>query len=102
MAAPSIKAKTQPLQLMPPLLRRQAPITNTAVVDPDNTIAESNELNNTSATVNTSVGGTPVLPLLEIHKTDNNPNVYPWSTGAGPDPVNPGQKLTYRSEEHTS
>ena len=33
--------------------RRRRPITNTAVVDPDNTIAESNELNNTSATVNT-------------------------------------------------
>ncbi len=71
-------------------------ITNTAVVDPDNAIQESNELNNTSATVNTSVGGPPPTPLLTIAKTDNNPNVYPWSTGAGPDPVNPGQQLVYK------
>ena len=35
--------------------RDRARITNTAVVDPDNTIAESNELNNTSALVNTHV-----------------------------------------------
>src|SRR4051794_7864926 len=31
-------------------------ITNTAVVDPNNTIPETNELNNTSAAVNTTVG----------------------------------------------
>jgi uncharacterized repeat protein (TIGR01451 family) len=59
-------------------------ITNTAVVDPDNTIAEANDLNNTSATVNTSVGGTPPAPLLGITLSDT------------PDPVNPGQLLTYK------
>lgn len=71
-------------------------ITNTAVVDPDNSIVESNELNNTSATVNTTIGGPPPPSLLSIFKTDNNPTSYPWSAGAGPDPVNPGQLLTYK------
>lgn len=78
-------------------------LTNTAVVDPDNTIVESNELNNTSATVNTDIGGPPPPSLLEIKKTDGSPtpSVDPgdpplWWTGAGPDPVNPGQKLTYK------
>jgi uncharacterized repeat protein (TIGR01451 family) len=72
-------------------------ITNTAVVDPDNTIAETNELNNTSAAVNTSVGGPAPTPLLTIQKTDGTPNLgAAWATGAGPDPVNPGQKLTYK------
>ena len=73
-------------------------ITNTAVVDPDNTIAETNELNNTSASVNTAVGSSPPpTPLLTIQNTDGSPNLgFPWTTGAGPDPVNPGQKLTYK------
>lgn len=71
-------------------------ITNTAVVDPDNTIAESNELNNTSATVNTAVEGPAPAPLLTIVKTDGNPDLgVPWDDGAGPDPVNPGEWLTY-------
>lgn len=71
-------------------------ITNTAVVDPDNTIVESNELNNTSATVNTSVEGPAPSPLLSIIKTDGNPDLnVPWDDGAGPDPVNPGDWLTY-------
>ena len=72
-------------------------ITNTAVVDPDNTIAESNELNNTSATVNTSVGGPPAAPLLDVKKTDGTPAPPgTWWAGAGPDPVNPGQQITYK------
>jgi uncharacterized repeat protein (TIGR01451 family) len=78
-------------------------LTNTAVVDPDNTIPESNEFNNTSATVNTNVGGPPAPALLEIKKTDGSPlpTVDPgdpplWWAGAGPDPVNPGQTLTYK------
>ena len=72
-------------------------ITNTAVVDPNNTIPESNELNNTSAAVNTSVGGTPAGQLLDIKETDGTPAPSgSWWTGAGPDPVNPGQKLTYK------
>jgi uncharacterized repeat protein (TIGR01451 family) len=72
-------------------------ITNTAIVDPDNTISESNELNNSSAAVNTSVTSTPPAPpALTIVKTDNNPTSYAWSAGAGPDPVNPGQLLTYK------
>ncbi|MBA4180760.1 MAG: hypothetical protein C0506_09250 [Anaerolinea sp.] len=72
-------------------------ITNTSVVDPDNTIAESNELNNTSATVNTSVGLPPSGPLLDIKKTDGSPApAGTWWTGAGPDPVNPGQQITYK------
>jgi uncharacterized repeat protein (TIGR01451 family)/fimbrial isopeptide formation D2 family protein len=70
-------------------------ITNTATVDPDNAITESNELNN-SAAVSTNVTTAPPTPLLTIFKTDNNPTVYPWSAGAGPDPVNPGQLLTYK------
>ena len=77
-----------------------ASITNTAVVDPDNTIVEANELNNTSAKVNTSVGGTPPAPLLDIKKTDGSPvptsGPVGWWTGAGPDPVNPGQTLKYK------
>jgi uncharacterized repeat protein (TIGR01451 family) len=68
-------------------------ITNTAVVDPDNTIAESNELNNTSALVNTQVTDLPDPPALGINITDD-PIVM---TGAGPDdPVVPGAMLTYK------
>lgn len=59
-------------------------ITNTAVVDPDNTIPESNEQNNTSAIVNTSVTSAPPPPALAIQLTDN------------PDPVVPGAVLTYQ------
>jgi uncharacterized repeat protein (TIGR01451 family) len=70
-------------------------ITNTAIVDPDNTIPESNELNNSAAAVNTTVTTAPPPPALTIFKTDN-PTQYPWSAGAGPDPVNPGQLLTYK------
>lgn len=58
-------------------------LTNTAVVDPDNTIAEGNELNNTSATVNTQVTGGSSTPLLTITNIDT------------PDPVSPGQMLQY-------
>jgi uncharacterized repeat protein (TIGR01451 family) len=71
-------------------------ITNTSVVDPDNTITESNELNNTSATVSTQVGSAQIGPLLDIKKTDGNPVPGAWGTGAGPDPVWPGAKLTYK------
>jgi uncharacterized repeat protein (TIGR01451 family) len=68
-------------------------ITNTAVVDPDNTIAESNELNNTSALVNTEVTDLPPLAPISINITDD-PLVI---TGAGPsDPVVPGALLTYK------
>ena len=59
-------------------------ITNTAVVDPDNTIPESNELNNTSALVNTQVTSTAPPPApFTISVVDN------------PDPVVPGATLTY-------
>ena len=58
-------------------------IANTAVVDPNNTVAESNELNNTSATVSTSVTSAPAPQGMTITKTDN------------PDPVVPGGILTY-------
>lgn len=68
------------------------PLTNTAVVDPDDTIDESNELNNTSAVVNTTVTSAPQPPSLTIVKTDN-PAVI---AGAGPDPVYPTQTLTYK------
>ncbi|MCA1683903.1 MAG: DUF11 domain-containing protein, partial [Actinobacteria bacterium] len=67
-------------------------LTNTASVDPDNTIAEGNELNNTSATVNTAVTGTPAGPSLTINITDD-PAVIPQ---AGPDPVVPLAQLTYK------
>jgi uncharacterized repeat protein (TIGR01451 family) len=71
-------------------------ITNTAVVDPDNTIVESNELNNTSATVNTSLEGPPPEPQLSIKKSDGKPDqTGTWDSTAGPDPVNPGEWLTY-------
>ncbi len=74
-----------------------ATITNTAMVDPDDAIEESNELNNASASVNTTVGGPPPAPLLTILKTDGNPDVdVSWDDGAGPDPVNPGQVITYK------
>ena len=74
-------------------------ITNTTVVDPDNTIVESNELNNTSALVNTNVTSSQTTGLLTIDKTDGSPAVPgnpAWAQGAGPDPVNPGQTLTYK------
>jgi len=77
-------------------------LTNTASVDPNNTIAESNELNNTSAQVNTSVSGPPPAPLLSIIKTDGSPAPSGtwWGPGgpnpAGPDPVLPGQQITYK------
>jgi uncharacterized repeat protein (TIGR01451 family) len=73
-------------------------ITNTAIVDPDQAIAESNELNNASATVNTNVTTAPPVQGLTIAKTDGSPKIpnVTWDTGAGPDPVNPGQVLTYK------
>jgi len=58
-------------------------ITNTAVVDPNQTIPESNDLNNTSAAVGTTVTSAPAAPALAITKTDS------------PDPVTPGGTLTY-------
>jgi uncharacterized repeat protein (TIGR01451 family) len=67
-------------------------ITNTASVDPENTISESNELNNTSALVNTQVTAGAPSPTLTINKTDNPAEI----PGAGPDPVNPGGLLTYK------
>lgn len=69
-------------------------ITNTAVVDPDNSIQEADELNNTSALVNTQVTSGPAPPALTIIKTDD-PGVL---AGAGPDPVFPGGLLTYKIE----
>lgn len=68
------------------------PLTNTAAVDPDNTITEGNELNNTSAVVNTTVTAAPQQGGLAIIKTDD-PSVI---AGAGPDPVFPSQTLTYK------
>ena len=58
-------------------------IANTAVVDPDNTIPESNELNNTSATVGTSVTSGPATQGLTITKVDQI------------DPIVPGAMETY-------
>ncbi len=58
-------------------------IANTAVVDPNNTVQEGNELNNTSATVTTTITTAPAAPKLAITKTD------------APDPVVPGATLTY-------
>ena len=73
-------------------------ITNTAIVDPDQQIAESNELNNSSAAVNTNVTTAPPPAGLTIVKTDGSPGIpiETWDNGAGPDPVNPGQVLTYK------
>src|SRR5205085_7100683 len=51
--------------------------------DPDNTIPESNELNNTSALVNTQVTTSTPPGQLTISVADN------------PDPVTPGGVLTY-------
>ena len=68
------------------------PLTNTAAVDPDDTIAEGNELNNTSAVVNTTVTSAPQQGAITIVKTDD-PTVI---AGAGPDPVFPSQTLTYK------
>lgn len=58
-------------------------IANTAVVDPDNSITENDELNNTSATVSTSVTSAPAPQGLTITKIDE------------PDPVVPGAILRY-------
>jgi uncharacterized repeat protein (TIGR01451 family) len=71
-------------------------ITNTASVDPDNTLPEANELNNTSALVNTQVGAAPPLAPLSIDKTDTDAPGADFSDGAGPDPVVPGQTLIYK------
>jgi uncharacterized repeat protein (TIGR01451 family) len=67
-------------------------LTNTASVDPDNVIAESNELNNTSALVNTQVTATPAPGNFSIVKTDDGSIL----AGAGPDPVTPGGTITYK------
>ena len=58
-----------------PKLRRFVHVGTAMACGPNRTppIVESNELNNTSAKVNTSVGGTPPAPLLDIKKTDGNP-----------------------------
>jgi len=74
-------------------------LTNTAVVDPNNTIPESNELNNTSALVNTQVVSASTAGALTIDQTDASPAVAGnplWAQGAGPDPVVPGSNLTYK------
>src|SRR6185436_20758788 len=65
-------------------------------VDPDHTIAETNELNNSSALVNTQVGSGPGQSSLTIDKTDTNSAAFTWDDGAGPDPVVPGQTVTYK------
>jgi uncharacterized repeat protein (TIGR01451 family) len=67
-------------------------ITNTASVDPNNTIGESDELNNTSALVDTQVTQGGAAAALTINKTDKPAEI----AGAGPDPVNPGGLLTYK------
>jgi uncharacterized repeat protein (TIGR01451 family) len=71
-------------------------ITNTAAVDPDNTIEEGNELNNSSALVNTEVHDPVGGGLLSIDKTDKDEAAPVWDDGAGPDPVTPGQQITYK------
>src|SRR5207247_510387 len=72
-------------------------ITNTASVDPENTIPESNELNNTSALVDTQVTSSGASSTLTIDKTDTDlPPPIHWDDGAGPDPVSPGGVLTYK------
>jgi uncharacterized repeat protein (TIGR01451 family) len=71
-------------------------ITNTASVDPDNTIQENNELNNSSALVNTSVGAPPPQSPLSILKTDVDIAGPDWTDGAGTDPIVPGATLTYK------
>ena len=71
-------------------------ITNTAAVDPDQAIAETNELNNASSLVNTQVGSAPPTALLSIDKTDTDAPGPDFSDGAGPDPVRPGQAITYK------
>jgi len=71
-------------------------ITNTASVDPDNTIIESNELNNASSLVNTQVVSSNGGGLLTIDKTDTDTAGATWDNGAGPDPVVPGGQVTYK------
>ncbi len=58
-------------------------ITNTAVVDPDDTVAEGDELNNTAALPDTQVTAASPPADLSIDVEDS------------PDPVNPGELLTY-------
>ena len=72
-------------------------ITNTASVDPDSAIQESNELNNTSALVNTSVINGPPPPTygFSIDKTDVD-SAAAWDNGAGFDPTKPGDTVTYK------
>jgi uncharacterized repeat protein (TIGR01451 family) len=67
-------------------------LTNTAVVDPEDQIPEGNELNNTSALVNTQVVAVPPVDPISINITDD-PAVI---SGAGPDPVVPGGNVTFK------
>ncbi len=67
-------------------------LTNTASVDPDNAIAEGNELNNTSALVNTAVVSSLPQSILAINLTDSGSEI----AGAGNDPSTPGSLLTYK------
>ncbi|HEY0592456.1 MAG TPA: CARDB domain-containing protein, partial [Thermoanaerobaculia bacterium] len=68
-------------------------ITNTAAVDPDNAIAEGNELNNTSSLVNTSVVTSLPQPLLTVNLTDSPAEI----AGAGHDPSTPGSPLVFKA-----
>jgi len=76
----------------PPAVPATPTITNTAVVDPENSIPESNELNNTSALVNTLITPAVTTPPLSVDITDKDAE----ATGAGPDPVMPGQLETFK------
>lgn len=71
-------------------------ITNTASVDPDQAIAESNEVNNASSLVNTQVGSASGVGAISIDKSDTDAPGPDFSDGAGPDPVTPGQTITYK------
>src|SRR5262249_40560121 len=64
------------------------PMTSTLTVDPSNTIAESNELNNTK-TVTTSISGATCSSCKDLVISDI------LSTPADPSTIKPGDTLTY-------
>ena len=82
--------------------RAPRPITNTAVVDPNNRSPRRNELNNTSAAVNTTVGGPPPAPLLDDRQDRRQPapSGTAWGTGRRARSGQPGPEAHLQDPRH--
>jgi uncharacterized repeat protein (TIGR01451 family) len=76
-------------------------ITNLAQVDPNNTIPEADETNNSaSATTVVQVAGGG--PFVELNITDTSATPNPQQITDSPDPVVPGGLITYSFEVHNT